>query len=103
MRVQDIDIKALKKMKSIALAIIHPKRRRLLMVIEKEGPICVTDLTFIMNETQSQTSAYLTTLKKAGLITSSINGTHRMYEVAPQGIAQYLAHQEIINSSFENS
>jgi DNA-binding transcriptional ArsR family regulator len=56
------------------------------------GPLAVHELAGTLPVSRPAVSQHLRVLKEAGLITGSKNGTRRVYQLNPEGIARLRAH-----------
>jgi DNA-binding transcriptional ArsR family regulator len=56
------------------------------------GPIAVNELAQDMPVSRPAVSQHLRVLKDAGLVTDSRDGTRRMYQLDPEGVARLRAH-----------
>jgi DNA-binding transcriptional ArsR family regulator len=57
-----------------------------------KGPIAVNELARTLPVSRPAVSQHLRVLKNAGLITDSKDGTRRLYQLNPQGVARLRAH-----------
>ncbi len=56
------------------------------------GPIAVSDLARFMPVSRPAVSQHLRVLKDAGLVMDSKDGTRRLYQLNPEGVARLRAH-----------
>ncbi|WP_109485720.1 ArsR/SmtB family transcription factor [Occallatibacter savannae] len=56
------------------------------------GPVAVNELARTMPVTRPAVSQHLKVLKKAGLVTDIRDGTRRLYQLDPDGVARLRAH-----------
>lgn len=56
------------------------------------GPIAVNELARTMPVTRPAVSQHLKVLKEAGLVTDIRDGTRRLYQLDPEGVARLRAH-----------
>jgi DNA-binding transcriptional regulator GbsR (MarR family) len=56
------------------------------------GPMAVNELAGILPVSRPAVSQHLRVLKDAGLVTDRRDGTRRMYQLDPQGVARLRAH-----------
>ena len=71
---------------SIALALSHPTRIRILLIL-RDGPLCVCQLTSALGGATSTISAHLADLRRAGLVGESRRGKFVSYSLARAGAA----------------
>ena len=71
---------------SIALALSHPTRLRILLIL-RDGPLCVCQLTSALGGATSTISAHLADLRRAGLVGESRRGKFVSYALAQAGTA----------------
>jgi DNA-binding transcriptional ArsR family regulator len=57
-----------------------------------KGPIAVSELARTLPVSRPAVSQHLRVLKNAGLITDSKDGTRRLYQLNPEGVARLRAH-----------
>jgi DNA-binding transcriptional regulator GbsR (MarR family) len=71
------------------------------------GPIAVNELARLLPVSRPAVSQHLRVLKDAGLVTDSKDGTRRIYQLNPEGIARLRAHFDQVwdtaMSSFQNA
>lgn len=56
------------------------------------GPLAVNELAQIMPVTRPAVSQHLKVLKDAGLVMDTRDGTRRLYQLNPEGVARLRAH-----------
>lgn len=56
------------------------------------GPMAVNELAGMLPVSRPAVSQHLRVLKDAGLVTDSKDGTRRMYQLDPEGVARLRAH-----------
>ncbi|MGA3129313.1 MAG: metalloregulator ArsR/SmtB family transcription factor [Terracidiphilus sp.] len=56
------------------------------------GPIAVSDLARFMPVSRPAVSQHLRVLKEAGLVMDSKDGTRRLYQLNPEGVARMRTH-----------
>jgi len=59
-----------------------------------DGPIAVNELAQIFPVSRPAVSQHLRVLKDAGLVRDSKEGTRRLYQLDPEGVAKLRAHFE---------
>lgn len=57
-----------------------------------EGPMAVNELAAMLPVSRPAVSQHLRVLKEAGLVQDRKNGTRRVYQVDPEGVARLRAH-----------
>ena len=57
-----------------------------------EGPMAVNELAATLPVSRPAVSQHLRVLKEAGLVRDRKNGTRRLYQVDPEGVARLRAH-----------
>ena len=71
------------------------------------GPMAVHELAGTLPVSRPAVSQHLRVLKEAGLVTDSRNGTRRVYQLNPEGIARLRAHFDLVwdkaMSAFQSS
>ena len=60
----------------------HPLRLKILCAIEKNQEPCVSELWTCLQQSQPVISQHLSVLKKAGVVSSRVQGNRRIYAVA---------------------
>jgi DNA-binding transcriptional ArsR family regulator len=58
------------------------------------GPIAVNELASVLPVSRPAVSQHLKVLKDAGLVTDTREGTRRLYQLNPEGVARLRAHFE---------
>ena len=71
---------------SISLALSHPTRLRILLIL-RDGPLCVCQLTSALGGATSTISAHLADLRRAGLVGEIRRGKFVSYSLSRQGPA----------------
>src|SRR5579859_4332074 len=56
------------------------------------GPIAVNEIASVLPVSRPAVSQHLKVLKDAGLVTDSKEGTRRLYQLNPEGVARLRAH-----------
>ena len=59
----------------------HPLRLKILCAIEKNQEPCVSELWTCLEQSQPVISQHLSVLKKAGVVSSRVQGNRRIYTV----------------------
>ena len=59
----------------------HPLRLKILCAIEKNQEPCVSELWTCLEQSQPVISQHLSVLKKAGIVSSRVQGNRRIYSV----------------------
>ena len=67
------------------------------------GPIAVNELAKTLPVSRPAVSQHLRVLKDAGLVTDSKAGTHRLYQLNPEGVARLRAHFDKVWEQAMNS
>ncbi len=75
------------KSKNALGALSDPTRRQLFEKLGSAGPMAVGELARDVPVTRPAVSQHLKVLKDAGLVFDRADGTRRLYQVDPQGIA----------------
>ncbi len=73
-------------MSSVALALSHSTRLRILLIL-RDGPLCVCQLTSALGGATSTLSAHLADLRRAGLVAESRRGKFVSYSLVRSGAA----------------
>jgi DNA-binding transcriptional regulator GbsR (MarR family) len=60
------------------------------------GPMAVNELASMLPVSRPAVSQHLRVLKDAGLVTDSREGTRRMYQLDPEGVARLRAHFDLV-------
>jgi predicted ArsR family transcriptional regulator len=60
------------------------------------GPMAVSELAGMLPVSRPAVSQHLRVLKDAGLVTDRKDGTRRMYQLDPQGVARLRAHFDLV-------
>jgi DNA-binding transcriptional ArsR family regulator len=71
-------------------AIAEPRRRRILALV-RDGELSAGEIAAHFEVTRPAISQHLTVLKEAGLVTERRNGTRRLYQARPEGLAELKA------------
>lgn len=71
---------------SIALALSHPTRLRILLIL-RDGPLCVCQLTSALGGATSTISSHLADLRRAGLVEENRRGKFVSYSLVRSGPA----------------
>ena len=61
----------------------NPTRLRILMLLQREGVLCVCELTHALSLSQPKISRHLAHLRESGLLLSSRNGQWVYYSISP--------------------
>ena len=81
-------------------AIAHPVRLRLLAML-RSGPLCVCQLTAIVDLAPSTVSEHLSELRKADLISFGKEGRWVEYRLTPGGVAALAPLEETLDEDME--
>jgi DNA-binding transcriptional ArsR family regulator len=68
-------------------AIAEPRRRRILALV-RDDELSAGEIAAHFDVTRPAISQHLTVLKEAGLVSERRNGTRRLYQARPQGLAE---------------
>jgi DNA-binding transcriptional ArsR family regulator len=68
-------------------AIAEPRRRRILALV-RDGELSAGEIAAHFDVTRPAISQHLTVLKEAGLVSERRNGTRRLYQARPEGLAE---------------
>jgi DNA-binding transcriptional ArsR family regulator len=68
-------------------AIAEPRRRRILTLV-RDGELSAGEIAAHFDVTRPAISQHLTVLKEAGLVSERRNGTRRLYQARPEGLAE---------------
>jgi DNA-binding transcriptional ArsR family regulator len=68
-------------------AIAEPRRREILTLV-RGGELSAGEIAGHFDVTRPAISQHLTVLKEAGLVTERRDGTRRLYQARPQGLAE---------------
>jgi DNA-binding transcriptional ArsR family regulator len=68
-------------------AIAEPRRREILTLV-RDGELSAGEIAGHFDVTRPAISQHLTVLKEAGLVTERRDGTRRLYQARPQGLAE---------------
>lgn len=68
-------------------AIAEPRRRRILQLV-RDDELSAGEIAAHFDVTRPAISQHLTVLKEAGLVNERRNGTRRLYEARPEGLAE---------------
>jgi DNA-binding transcriptional ArsR family regulator len=71
-------------------AIAAPRRRQILSLV-RDGELSAGEIAAHFDVTRPAVSQHLTVLKEAGLVSERRNGTKRLYQARPEGLAQLKA------------
>ena len=80
-------------MQSTIQALAEPRRREILELI-RERELTAGDIASGFDVTRPAISQHLTVLKEAGLVNERRNGTRRLYQARPEGLADLKAFLE---------
>lgn len=78
-------------MASIAKAVSHPTRIKILRLLAEQERCCGAELFSDMQLPQSTVSQHLAVLKAAGLVHATPRGTGQLYCVTPEPLLEVLA------------
>jgi len=68
-------------------AIAEPRRRRILALV-RDDELSAGEIAAHFDVTRPAISQHLTVLKEAGLVSERRNGTRRLYQARPEGLAE---------------
>jgi len=74
-------------------AIAAPRRRQILALV-RDGELSAGEIASRFDITRPAVSQHLTVLKEAGLVSERRNGTKRLYQARPEGLAELKAFLE---------
>src|SRR5436305_5806926 len=74
-------------MEAALKAIVEPRRRRILTLV-RDGELSAGEIAAHFDVTRPAISQHLTVLKEAGLVSERRNGTRRLYQARPEGLAE---------------
>ena len=74
-------------MEAALKAIAEPRRRRILALV-RDGELSAGEIAAHFDVTRPAISQHLTVLKEAGLVSERRNGTRRLYQARPEGLAE---------------
>src|SRR4051794_40231594 len=74
-------------MEAALKAIAEPRRRRILALVRDEE-LSAGEIAAHFDVTRPAISQHLTVLKEAGLVSERRNGTRRLYQARPEGLAE---------------
>jgi DNA-binding transcriptional ArsR family regulator len=77
-------------MEAALKAIAAPRRRQILALV-RDGELSAGEIAAHFDVTRPAVSQHLTVLKEAGLVSERRNGTKRLYQARPEGLAQLKA------------
>ena len=77
-------------MEAALKAIAAPRRRQILTLV-RDGELSAGEIAAHFDVTRPAVSQHLTVLKEAGLVSERRNGTKRLYQARPEGLAQLKA------------
>jgi DNA-binding transcriptional ArsR family regulator len=80
-------------METALKAIAEPRRRRILQLVW-DAELSAGEIASHFDVTQPAVSQHLNVLKEAGLVSERRNGTRRLYQARPEGIAELKAFLE---------
>ena len=80
-------------MEATLKAIAEPRRRQILTLI-RGGELSAGEIAAHFDISRPAISQHLTVLKEAGLVNERRNGTRRLYEARPEGLADLKAFLE---------
>jgi len=72
-------------------ALAHPTRRAVFERL-RHGPVPVGEIAAELPVTRPAVSQHLRVLEEAGLVTAQRQGTRRLYQVRPEGLAELRAY-----------
>ena len=74
-------------MEAVLKAIAEPRRRQILALV-RDGELSAGEIASHFDVTRPAISQHLTVLKEAGLVNERRNGTRRLYQARPEGLAE---------------
>ena len=74
-------------MEAALKAIAEPRRRRILALV-RDAELSAGEIAAHFDVTRPAISQHLTVLKEAGLVSERRNGTRRLYQARPEGLAE---------------
>ena len=74
-------------MEAALKAIAEPRRRRILALV-RDDELSAGEIAAHFDVTRPAISQHLTVLKEAGLVSERRNGTRRLYQARPEGLAE---------------
>jgi DNA-binding transcriptional ArsR family regulator len=74
-------------MEAALKAIAEPRRRHILTLV-RDGELSAGEIAAHFDVTRPAISQHLTVLKEAGLVSERRNGTRRLYQARPEGLAE---------------
>jgi DNA-binding transcriptional ArsR family regulator len=77
-----------------ALKAIAAPRRRQILALVRDGELSAGEIAARFDVTRPAVSQHLTVLKEAGLVSERRNGTKRLYQARPEGLAELKAFLE---------
>src|SRR5437870_3076205 len=77
-------------MQAALKAIAAPRRRRILSLV-RDGELSAGEIAAHFDVTRPAVSQHLNVLKEAGLVSERRDGTRRLYQARPEGLAQLKA------------
>ena len=80
-------------MEAALRAIAGPRRRQILTLV-REGELSAGEIAAHFDVTRPAVSQHLQVLKEAGLVSERRNGTKRLYQARPEGLADLKAFLE---------
>ena len=84
----NIEDESIRRSAAIAKALGHPARIAILKILAQRETCFCGDITEILPLAQSTVSQHLKALKKAGLITGTVEGVKTCYCLNPDGIRE---------------
>jgi DNA-binding transcriptional ArsR family regulator len=77
-------------MEAALRAIAEPRRRRILALV-RDGELSAGEIAAQFDVSRPAVSQHLSVLKEAGLVSERRNGTRRLYQARPEGLAELKA------------
>lgn len=74
-------------MEAALKAIAAPRRRQILSLV-RDGELSAGEIAAHFDVTRPAVSQHLNVLKEAGLVSERRNGTRRLYQARPEGLAE---------------
>jgi DNA-binding transcriptional ArsR family regulator len=74
-------------MEAAVKAIAEPRRRRILTLV-RDDELSAGEIAAHFDVSRPAISQHLTVLKEAGLVSERRNGTRRLYQARPEGLAE---------------
>jgi ArsR family transcriptional regulator, arsenate/arsenite/antimonite-responsive transcriptional repressor len=86
---------SLKHAVGVAKALGHPARLRILAMLARESPLCVCQMTSVLDVATSTVSGHLNELRRSGLVTEAKTGKLVFYRLDPTSPAADLVRRMV--------